>query len=51
MRIGLHQARENNIPWDVDAWVSSEYGITLQALFINIIDNALEEYVQFMDMD
>lgn len=49
LSIGLHQSKQHDIPYFVDAWVSAELGVTPQDLFIilgNAIDNAIEECCQ-----
>lgn len=46
LSIGLQQAKQNKIPFHVDAWVSPHLGVAPQDLFIilgNAIDNAIEE--------
>ena len=49
LSIGLHQSKQHDIPYFVDAWVSADLGVTPQDLFIilgNAIDNAIEECCQ-----
>lgn len=49
LSIGLQQAKQNNIPFHVDAWVAPDLGVAPQDLFVilgNAIDNAIEECVQ-----
>lgn len=49
LSVGLQQAKQKNIPFNIDAWVASDLGIEPQDLLIilgNAIDNAIEECAQ-----